>query len=412
MRRGLLVLLLCASTVARGADLTICAVPDLQNLVSNEGPEFPDENTDCAVNPPNCVEPYCDPSPYCSGTWEATSAILLANLAYSLTGQTSLIDYSAVKGTDPALSGAQYPVDHAPCDVIIGVGDNVDSLSGSGNPSYSTISAMHQRQVDRVTAFWGIIKDSGTPFLPARGNHDPELVYRYMMTTLGFASLPFVWAAHSDGDQYAIKVTTASGFTLGVVSLDYGGTYSPGDERTASEAAWGGATLGAESVIGLGANYPTAVVSHTLVNSSATANGLLQEGNGLFADPANDELFLALGGHITPTPPVSRKAQGTNASGRPFWMMFSNWQEWNRHNSVGATSRTPSDGIGGAYTVIEIDRAASQICAHDWNPYFQLRSSIGNGQDNGATELFTSGCWPLNWGRLAVPGRRFGGGRL
>ena len=161
MRKALVVWL--ALALARGAgavDITLCVVPDIQNIVSNEDPDIPDDDTSCEVESPSCEPAYCPASPYCDTNWWHTSELMLANLAYSLTGQTSLIDYSTIKGTDNVLSGASYPTDHAPCDAIIGVGDNVDQLTGSGNPTYAGLTYAQQNWVQRAAAFWNIIKAS------------------------------------------------------------------------------------------------------------------------------------------------------------------------------------------------------------------------------------------------------------
>jgi hypothetical protein len=108
------------------------------------------------------------------------------------------------------------------------------------------------------------------------------------------------------------------------------------------------------------------------------------------ANAKHDELLLVAGGHWTS--PVRSSYKGSEViaeTGQRVWKIFSNWQEQNRHN--GGKPSWP-DGVTastarGVYTVITISPSEKNICAHDWNPYFQPRSERGNGQEPGGIAL-------------------------
>ena len=148
---------------------------------------------------------------------------------------------------------------------------------------------------------------------------------------------------------------------------------------------------------GCGSDLPTLLIGHEIVNLDASAT-LSAEASTVVGTASADEVFLVAGGHYTATPVISRKVEGTNVGGKAVFRLFSNWQEFNRHNqNVGGTGVSASDGIGGAYTVVTLDANSSRLCAHDWNPYFQTRSSKGGTQDNGGTEMFSSACFDFNF---------------
>ena len=361
-----------ALTGSSSRSITVCIVPDIQNIVSQSDFDAEGGATSCPVTSGYCTGSSCTASPYCSGNWHQTGRIMLANMAYSLTGQWSQVDYSAIRGADAVLSRFGTSLDHGKCDLIVGVGDYLDTISGSGDPSFASLSATYLRMYSASLGFWRIIKDSGIPFLPARGNHDPEQVFAQMMTDLGFASLPFYYDSHSEGDQYAIKFSTQTGKDFCVLSMDDNALSVAGDRLTASEAAW------VTSTVGCGDELPTIIVRHDGVDTNGALNpdpvGSFAD---VIADANNDEVFMLVGGHHTPTPIASYKGTEANVSGKSVLKLFSNWQEADRHASnVGGTGITASDGAGGEYTVVGIDADVDRICAHDWNPYWQKRGNI------------------------------------
>ncbi len=367
--------------------VTLCLVPDIQNLSSsNEMSGGVDGETSCGVDASYCTGASCVKSPYCHITWANTGAIMLRNLAYSLTGRWEQIDYSLISGGDKAAKNLSGPPDHARCDAIIGLGDSYDSISATGNPTYAALTAKNKRQVDQATDFWRIIHASGIPYLIARGNHDPELVFRAMLTNLGVAGTSFYHAGTED--QYAIKFATASGKQFCALAADNktASPIDPGEVRTAAETTW------ITDNTGCGANLPTIAVSHQWVTE---IGGLTSDAQALIDDAALDEIFLLAGGHFTPNPALSVKSSTTNVGGNIVVKMFSNFQETDRHSSnVGGTGITASDGNGGQYTVVTISPGSNRICGHDWNPYWQVRDGISNGQVSSAA-IGSEACFSL-----------------
>lgn len=342
--------------------LNACLVPDIQNIVSQD--DGGTAATGCTIAL-GCTGAYCSDSIYCDTTWQNTGRRILRNLAYDLTSQWSRIDWTDVRGFDTAAKNAPTS-DRPPCDVIIGLGDNYDVLDGTGNPTYAGSSAEGQRQVDVATEFWQIIKASGIPFIIARGNHDPELIFRGMLTALNVSGLSYYVGGTED--QYAIKINTSLGKQLCVMTQDDDFLHVAGDTLSAGEIAWVTANTGC------GTDLPTIVARHEAVDGGGA---LTAELTTLIGTASADEVFLLVGGHFTPNPPTSVKSSTTNLGGKTVWKFFSDWQEMDRHPSSANTPYgvTPSDGCGGMYTVLRVDAYDKTITAWDWNPYYMTRST-------------------------------------
>ena len=361
--------------------LTICLVPDIQNMVSSSDFDAEGGASNCAVTTGYCTGSSCTASPWCSVSWRNTGEILLRNMAYSLTGQWTSIDYSAIDGTDTVRSKRPHPLDHGPCDLIAGLGDNLDTANLR---EYNELTADMLHQYAMAKMFWTIIRDSGIPFIIARGNHEGEGTFEQLLADLGVSGLSFYHDGDADGEQYAVTFPTRIGKNFCALTLDDDIESDTGDEYTAGEKAWILATAGCGSAL------PTILIGHIIVG---TTGALGVYATDITGNAAGDPIFIVAGGHYTPGLPISVKTSTTNLAAKTVFTFFSNWQEWNRHNTnVGGNGISTSDGIGGAYTVIQIDANSSRFCAHDWNPYHQSRSSKGGTQDNGATELYSSEC--------------------
>jgi len=413
-RSAVLSLILAAASAAHGAgaerDITICLVPDTQNQASasDNGVLLP--ATTCRVDATSgsCVGGFCEKSPYCTGSWYKTGEILLDNAAYSMTGQWEKIDYSAIKGRDKVQSKLDHTLDHPRCDLILGLGDMMDISFPPGKmctpevlDHASPTDSYHQYEA--VLRFWEIIKASGVPFLPLRGNHDPEDCYAKLMSALDFESLPFYFSKSSSGrtpgsgEPGKVDGALLSGQSYAIKSEIAGQTLcAVGVVDAIADDAWAGPAMTdvafCKAAIGCGGKFPTILTAHGAVlptgeieNAGDPALGTLRD--GCIRDPNNAEVFAVAGGHWTSPVRSSMKAsEVVPETGQRVWKLFSNWQEMNRHNG-GRPSLpegiTPSDGQGGVYTVVTISRAKKKICAHDWNPYFQTRSERGNGQEPG-----------------------------
>ena len=365
---------------------TICLVPDIQNMTSMSDGVVANPSVDCSqTEGAYCTGASCVSSPYCSASWWQTGRILLDNMAYSLTGQWSAIDYTAVKHADNVLSKRGHALDHGRCDAIIGLGDNMDTTDLR---TYAQLTSDMVHQYEMAIGFWRIVKASGIPYIIARGNHDGEGAFDTLITALGVESEPFHYAIHSERDQYAIKFSTKTGKDFCALTLDDDAASEVGDEYTASEAAW------VLSNVGCGSDLPTILVGHEIVISDAGAT-LLSSASTVTLNAGAGEVFIVAGGHYTDSA-ISRKVEGTNGSGAAIFKFFSNWQEMNRHNTnLNGNGITTSDGNGGMYTVISVDAGNSRICAHDWTPYWQSRGTVGNGQDT--TQLASSTCFNFNF---------------
>ena len=412
LRTTLLFLIVAGTAVAR--DITICLVPDTQNLADQEDGGVVMPASTCQVDPQkgSCAGANCQKSPYCVDSWYRTGEILLDNVAYSMTGQWEKIDYSAIKGRDDVKSRLDHSLDHPKCDMILGLGDMMDLSFPPGKlctpavlDNASPTDNYHQYQA--VEGFWKIIKASGIPFLPLRGNHDPEDCFTKLMTALDFDSLPFFYAKSSSprppgGDGPNAKYGAVfAGQSYAIKAEIDGRTFcAVGVQDAVANEAWPGPDVTdvgfCDAAIGCGGKFPTLLTSHGAVH----ANGMIDDfgdpalgtlRSGCVADPNNAELFVVAGGHWTS--PVTSSYKGSEVipeTGKRVWKLFSNWQEMNRHNGGKPSwpeGVTPSDSQGGVYTVITISPSAKTICAHDWNPYFQTRSEKGNGQEPGGIAM-------------------------
>ena len=405
---GVLLLLFGAATAA-ARDIHICLVPDTQNLANQEDNAVVSPSTTCQVDPIRgaCIGSNCEKSPYCTGSWYRTGEILLANVAYSMTGQWEKIDYSEIHGRDRVQSKLDHSLDHPPCDLILGLGDMMD-ISYPPQKACTPERLDHAgstdnyHQYESVLGFWKIIRDSGIPFLPLRGNHDPEACYTKLMEALEFESLPFYYAKSSSGQAPGSAPGKSDGALLtgqshAIKAEIAGRTFcAVGVQDAVANEPWPGPAMTdvafCNAAIGCGGDFPTILTAHGAVLPSGEIDDSGDPGLGTLRDGCvrkreNAEVFIVAGGHWTN--PVRRSAKTSEinpATGERVWTLFSNWQEMNRHNG-GAPSRpegvTPSDGQGGVYTVITISPEKKTLCAHDWNPYFQTRSERGNGQEPG-----------------------------
>jgi len=408
IRFSALFLIVAGTSAAR--DIHICLVPDTQNQAGATDSAVVLPDSTCRVDPAkgSCTGKYCEKSPYCTGSWYQTGEILLNNAAYSMTGQWEKIDYSAIKGRDRVLSKQSHSLDHPRCDMILGLGDMMDITDP--RTKLCTPAALDNKggtdsyhQYEAIEGFWKIIKASGVPFLPLRGNHDPEDCFTKLMTALDFESLDFYYSKSSSGrtpgsdgsgksdgavlagQSYAIKAEI-DGRTLCAVGV----------QDAVANDVWPGPAMTdvafCDAAIGCGGNFPTLLISHGAIlpsgaidNSGDRALGTLRD--GCVRDPNNAEVFVVAGGHWTdPVTTSVKSSEVIPETGERVWKLFSNWQEMNRHNG-GSRSQpegvTASDGQGGVYTVITISPEKKKICAHDWNPYWQSRSERGNGQAPG-----------------------------
>ncbi len=389
-------------------------MPDTQNLANQWDAGVVSPATSCGVDPlkGSCAGAACEKSPYCVDSWYRTGEILLENMAYSMTGQWEKIDYSAIKGRDDVKSKLTKSLDHPKCDMILGLGDMMDISFPPGKLCTPGVldkasPTDNYHQYEAVLRFWRIIAESGVPFLPLRGNHDPEDCFSKLMTELEFDKRPFYYAKSSSerppefkgeyvqyrpvlaGQSYAIK-TEIDGHTFCAVGVQDAivNQHWPGPDVT---------DVGfCKQAIGCGGNFPTILTSHGAVlphgridDSGDPALGQLR--SGCVADANHAELFLVAGGHWTS--PVRSSYKGSEViaeTGQRVWKLFSNWQEQNRHNGGKPSwpdGVTASDSQGGVYTVVTISPSEKTLCAHDWNPYFQSRNATDNGQEPGSIAM-------------------------
>lgn len=406
----LAVLLLSEPGIPEAREITICLIPDTQNQANAEDSRVLLPRTTCQVDPKrgSCIGEHCAKSPYCTVSWYRTGEILLNNAAYSMTGQWEKIDYSDIRGRDEVLSKQSHSLDHAKCDLILGLGDMMDIVYPPAKRCVPEVldhagATDNYHQYEAVLGFWRIIKDSGVPFLPLRGNHDPEDCFTKLLADLEFESLPFYFAKSasgrtpgspgSDGRDGALL----SGQSYAIKAEIDGRTFcAVGVQDAVTNDAWPGPAVTdvafCAAAIGCGGDFPTILTAHGAVlpsgeidNSGDPSLGTLRDGCVRKRD--SSEVFVVAGGHWTRPVSTSVKASEINPeTGERVWKLFSNWQEMNRHNG-GRPSLpqgvTPSDGQGGVYTVVTIRPTEKTICAHDWNPYFQTRSEKGNGQEPG-----------------------------
>lgn len=351
-------------------DVFLCFIPDTQNQSSQD-----DEvgSVDNCTQVTQCLPPYCTQSPYCKDTWGSTTAhLLMRNLAYDLTGQWSKIDWTPIKGADPTRSNLTQPLDHPRCDAIISLGDmnDIDNAEIAVDPSYGSLTAKRAREVDTVSDFWQIIKASGIPYLPLRGNHDGRSLYQRLMTTvLSFSSSSFYYGIEPSRQiQYGIVFPTATGKSFCVL----GGNSQQSSDTAINntEASWLNAN------IGCGAGLPTIIVQHESVQfggafgTSATPSWATITANG-----ANTPLIMIAGGHYTPaTPGQEAYFVDPGAGGFSYFKLVSDYQEMNRHGN--ALVETPmgvsaSDGAGDTYTIMRIQPQVSKVSFQAWSPYWQ-----------------------------------------
>jgi len=406
-----------ASGNLNARDVHLCLVPDTQNAASQS--DFDSEPTPCGVTPGFCTGASCTSSPYCSVDWGNTGAILLQNLAHSLTGNMNAIDYSAIKGPDNVRSGAQYPVDHPACDAILSLGDMLDVPSSQVHAENGLIEvadiatlelAGYAGQIERINYFWQTIKTSGKPYMPLQGNHDPWSVWHALIDDLDIESESWFYSLEPTYRMsLAILIPNASGrpiCAIGVAYADFHYDVTTQPTRGATLTSW------LTSVWGCGGNNPTVYLQHDIAGAepepiAPVAGAYLREKIGCnysawcnHAGTAGmGELFMFAGGHWIGD--SSAKTQITALFGADpdasVVGVFSNWQEANRHNvNDGGNGITNSDGNGTMYTVVSISPGTKTICGHDWNPYWQVRSGDGNGQVSSST-VTSEACFPFDF---------------
>lgn len=356
----------------------VCFIPDAQNQTSMDDEAGPP--TGCTATT-QCVGAYCTQSPYCSVSWQNTGRILTRNLAYDLTGQWSKIDWSAIRGPDNINAHPSGPGNHPRCDIIVGLGDMTDVADPvvSPDPALSSLTAAEQLQWDIATEFWQIIRASGIPYIPARGNHEVANIYASLMaTTLAFQSNPFFYAVEPTRQySYAIKVPTATGKSFCIIAQN-SGTVSGPTSANNTERTW------MSNNIGCGSSSPTIIVEHGAVDVNGTG-ALLNLGSpslvSIAANAAKSSVFLFAGGHWTPACHIDVLCPGQytyyvtpGAGGYDYLKLFSNYQEMNRHGNASVQTPyglTPSDGAGDYYTVMAVNPIRKSITFTAWSPYWQ-----------------------------------------
>lgn len=379
----------------------LCFLPDTQNQMSQDDEIAPDRASAISSCEPvqaatNCSGNYCAKSPYCDTHWINTGRIKMQNTAAELTGRWNDIDWTQIQGTDNVRSHLAGPLDHPRCDAIISLGDMID-IDDSGG-FVSTIHSLtdlitlagFQNGIEQYRtnlAFWTAIRDSGIPFLPVPGNHDPEDLMPQLFSDLGFTSLPFYYDTAPSGKSAAIKFATRTGKSFCVISTAY-------NTRAKADLEW------RTDKIGCGSGLPTIFVSHYAVfGSGGSAGRYIDEladaatskciQNAL-ADAAKSALFMIVGGHETSVPSVKHftASGGTLNSSSPqctnvastyaysWFGLYTDPQELNTHNSnVNLPyGNTPSDGNAMQYTIVAINPIAKTVDAWDWSPYWQTNN--------------------------------------
>ena len=381
--------------------VTICLIPDTQNMFRQNDFDAVGGATECTVTSTFCTGASCLQSPYCYQNWPETGRILALNQAYSLTGQWAKIDYTKIDGTDNVVSLQDRPLDHARCDLILSLGDMLE-IGDVNSDDFDELLAEpdYARQWALLLDYWGIIKASGIPYLPLQGNHDPASMVTPLFTHLNFSNESFHHASEATGRSHAILVPNATGVPLCVIGLGYNDT-NLSSSRCSTVATW------AASQVGCGGNYPTIITSHagvteTALDESCGPGSVLPTliGNDSFAGVAGaSEIFLVAAGHrvVTTSYKFSLTGLFSTDANQTVYAILVNYQEANRHNvNDGGNGITTSDGNAGQYTVITLDAGADRMCSHEWNPYWQVRDGISNGQVT-PTSTGVEVCWDFDF---------------
>lgn len=347
----------------------LCLIPDTQNQTSQDDEAGPIGG--CTATS-QCLAPYCTTSPYCDGSWTNTGRTHLRNQAFAMMNQWSRVDWTRTRGRDTAAQSflANSPDGHH-CDAILSLGDisDVGDATVALDPDYATLFPEEKLMWDLSFDVWSLIKSSGIPSLPVRGNHDPRLLYRQLMeTVMGGTAMPFYYARESTRlINYAILFPTNSGHSFCALALN--SSAAAGTAVNNTERQW------IADNIGCGAGLPTILIQHEAISATGTlAAGGTPSLSALVGDAANNELFLIVGGHYVPTVPGTVSAQTTGAGGFDYWNIFSDYQEMNRHDTGAASSpqgATPSDGAGDYYTIVTIDPRYSTMIVTPFSPYWQ-----------------------------------------
>ena len=391
----------------------LCLVPDTQNVVGQISSQHTDTDptayvANCKTDSADggCTGAYCNQSPYCHVSWRETGRIMLRNLAYELTGQWNLVDWSKIKGPTSIVSTSTTPLNHGGCDAIVSLGDMEGIPSGTdGDPNNATIesytyaqlqSSNYSYQVDGITQFWDIIRRSGIPYLPLQGNHDNWITFKARMVELGIESESWFYEKEALYElSNAILVPMWNDMSLCIVGLSWADSNFD-DTRQGESVTW------MTSVTGCGNNYPTFVSTHNEVLEDGTiisvgASPVLETilgVNGAAGTAGMADIFGVAGGHYI-TSDTSTKSSVTGLFGADpsadVLTWFTNWQQEQRHSAAAPYGSTPSDSNGAFYTIIDILPDRDLICSYDWSPYWQTTNgSTAKGQTAGI--ITTNAC--------------------
>lgn len=404
-------------------DMTICLVPDVQNMASQNDFDAVGGKTSCPGLPGYCTGNGCIKSIYCHQSWRNTGNILLRNMAYSLTGQWDKIDYSNIRGNDNVLSKLGHSLDHARCDLILDLGDMTDVPNNSGFGNYvassrATLDSLdYTYQFNAIKDFLGVIDKSGIPWVINQGNHDPWVWWDDYFTMFGIENKSYFYEREPTwGLSYAVLVPNPTEVPICVVSIGFSDALydpnAPGEgTRGADVLTW------ATNVTGCGGDYPTILIAHNQVGEDGEPHSggmvtpqvvtLTGIAPGTYPGTAGvNEIFMIAGGHWTSSSDTAKTSYtglfGVSADAAVYGF-FSNKQELDRHPSpVDDTGITASDSNGGLYTVIILSPDNNSLCAHDWNPYWQVTNGTSNGQKNGTGT--SSECFNFDfYGRFPIP---------
>lgn len=390
--------------------LILCLIGDTQNIVSQDDQTALGTDTaahqqmgplECRPNqdPTNCLGGYCAKSPYCDGSWHETGNRLMQNLAHAVTGRWDLVDNRGIRGKDAVPErGSALASPHRACDAVLSLGDmaDIDDAIISQDPNYVDLGTLDayqhgQYQIDVVTDFWKTIDKSGIPYVTTVGNHDPNQPYKAMMvTSLNFSAKSFYYGTSPSGLSHAIKFPTNTGLNVCAVSVPYGAASTA---YVQTEYDW------AYTQIGCGGSLPTVLVSH--YNHPRIGLGSNTTGGCPFFTTASEPIFMLGYGHDVATPGSLTTLRttavtitctgGQTAIASPFYEVFANWQELDRHGYTGNLpfGNTPSDSAGAFYRVVEIDPRYSTILMYDYSPYwFDRGDGLPAGLSGAGTSTF------------------------
>lgn len=353
------------ASVAAFRNIRICGAGDIQNMASAD--DDLDLEDGCAPQTGgSCAGEFCTKSPYCEGSWYNTGGILLRNMALSMAGESRLIDYSRIRGTDPAPIFPPVNPDHEKCDIVLLPGDLMDTGDADTNPP----TARDLKEWANVNLFLNTLDAYGVPWIAAKGNHDSEILFQQINARLNAS--PYFYNDSADGLSHALLIPTRAGQKMCLIAIT----------DTPSESVGNDAFLNAN--VGCGGNHPTIFMSHSAVANSQTVTTCSASSSAYtnLVTAGKEKVWLVFAGHTTPNPPIGLCIDSVNPAawaGTPkLYRSNVNTQELDRHNygSNPPYGNTASDNVGGVYLVIDLDVANDRITFHAWNPYYQTRDSV------------------------------------